>query len=80
MTMASKEQTASAADSDVSLGEVFVAVTGETTIIEPQDSIDRRNHDAATDEEVALSEYLLAMTKEDGLWETIDQPTTEPRG
>lgn len=77
--MACNKNAATTADSDASLGEVFVAVTGETTIIEPQDSSDRRIHEAETDEEVALSEYLLAMTKDDGLWETIDQPTTEPR-
>jgi len=76
--MACNKETATTTETDATLGDVFVAVTGETTITEPQDSIDRRHHDAATDEEAALSEYLLAMTKADGLWETIDQPTTEP--
>lgn len=58
---------------DRSLGELFVAVTGETTVTERQ-LIDARQHAPPTTEELALSEYIAAAARADGLADTMDQP------
>lgn len=56
-----------------SLGELFVDVTGETTITERQLD-DARQHSPPTMEELALSEYIAAATRTDGLADTLDHP------
>lgn len=58
---------------DRSLGELFVEVTGETTITERQLD-DARQHSPPTIEELALVEYLAVSTRADGLSDTLDRP------
>lgn len=63
----------STSDGERSLGELFVDVTGETTVTERQD-LDASRRAAAGTTEAALVQYLVAATKADGLTDAVEVP------
>ena len=57
-----------------SLRDLYMDVTGEEAITEPQQ--ESPSHDPIEDQDADLERSLSAVTREDGLTDAVDQPST----
>lgn len=60
------------------LGEIFVAATGTTTLVESQEEVRlTSDHEGSTEDTQELTEYIAASMTDDGLAEAIDGAETD---
>lgn len=60
-----------------SLGDIFVAITGQSELVESQ--VDQHEPpEVAAEEDAALTNFLVRILREDGLAETYDIEIIEP--
>ena len=71
----SKLEDGSCRQEEQSLGDIFVTITGETTVTQKRHTTDSRR--PAEEEDIELSEYLAFITTNNGLEETIESPQSE---